>query len=124
MGIDRTGRWLIIIMAAALVVRIGAILAIDDPGQVPRSAEDSDAPTYYVIADNIIAGNGYAYGADEPPTARRTPGYPLFIVSIFKVFGRDFNRVRYARVAPGRGSPGLNRPGLRDHVNVPLRERN
>jgi hypothetical protein len=97
LGIDRTGTWLIIILAVALALRLGAILAIDDPQQVPRSADESDAPTYYVIADNIIAGNGYAYGEDLPPTAKRTPGYPLFITSIFKIFGRDFNWIRYAQ---------------------------
>ncbi len=97
MGVDRTGTWLIIILAVALALRLGAILAIDDPQQVPRSADESDAPTYYVIADNIIAGNGYTYGEDLPPTAKRTPGYPLFITSIFKIFGRDFNWIRYAQ---------------------------
>jgi hypothetical protein len=96
---DRSGKWLLVILAAALALRIGAILAIDDPQQVPRSAEESDAPTYYVIADNIVSGNGYAYGEDLPPTAKRTPGYPLFIASVFKVFGRDFNRVRYSQAA-------------------------
>lgn len=99
MAIDRTGKWLIVILAAALALRIGAILALDDPQRVPRSAEESDAPTYYVIADNVIAGNGYAYGADQPPTAKRTPGYPLFIASIFKVFGRNFNWIRYTQAA-------------------------
>jgi len=97
LGVDRTTTWLIIILAVALALRLGAILAIDNPQQVPRSAEESDAPTYFVIADNIIAGNGYAYGADLPPTAKRTPGYPLFITSIFRTFGRDFNWIRYAQ---------------------------
>jgi hypothetical protein len=99
LGIDRTGKWLLTILAVTLAVRLGAILAIDDPQQVPRSIEESDAPTYYVIADNIIAGNGYSYGADQPPTAKRTPGYPLFIASVFKLFGRNFNRIRFAQAA-------------------------
>jgi len=99
LAIDRTTIWLFLILAIALLLRLGAILAIDDPEQVPRSAEESDAPTYYVIADNLIAGNGYAYGEDQPPTAKRTPGYPLFIASIFKMFGRDFNWIRYAQAA-------------------------
>jgi hypothetical protein len=97
LGVERTGRWLIIILAVAFALRLAAILALDDPQQVPRSVVESDAPTYYVIADNMLAGHGYTYGEGQSPTAKRTPGYPLFIASIFKVFGRDFNWVRYTQ---------------------------
>ncbi|HEC83605.1 MAG TPA: phospholipid carrier-dependent glycosyltransferase [Firmicutes bacterium] len=82
------------IVALALIVRIGAIATIEDPQQVPRSLAESDAPTYYVLAENLLNGTGYRYGEDLQPTAKRTPGYPLLIAATFKVFGRNFNAVR------------------------------
>jgi len=86
--------WLVVALAAALVARIAVILAIDKPQTVPRSLAESDAPTYYVLAEHLLDGTGYRYAADQPPTAKRTPGYPLLVASIFKVFGRNFTAVR------------------------------
>jgi len=92
---ERTRRVLLLaVLAISLIVRLGAVARIGDPQDVPRSLAESDAPTYYELADNLLDGTGYRYSAAEPPTARRTPGYPLFLASVFKVFGRDFNAVR------------------------------
>jgi 4-amino-4-deoxy-L-arabinose transferase-like glycosyltransferase len=99
LGESRIKIYLIIILAVAFAVRLAATLSIGRPQEVPRTADESDAPTYYVIADNILSGNGYTYGKDLPPTAKRTPGYPLFIASVFKIFGRDFNGIRHAQAA-------------------------
>ena len=85
---------LILILVLAFVLRLAAILAIDDPQKVPRDVNESDAPTYYVLADNMLDGTGYRYGPDQPPTAIRTPAYPLLIAGVFKVFSRNFNAVR------------------------------
>jgi len=82
------------VLALSLVLRVGAIVAIDNPQDVPRTPAESDSPTYYVLADNLLNGTGYRYSADEAPTAKRTPGYPLFIASVFRIAGRDFNAVR------------------------------
>lgn len=81
----------------ALVIRIAAILSIDDPQKVPRSLAESDARTYYVLSQNLLSGIGYRYAPDAEPTAKRTPCYPIFIATIFKVFGRNFNAVRIAQ---------------------------
>jgi 4-amino-4-deoxy-L-arabinose transferase-like glycosyltransferase len=92
---DKTRRLLLLaVLAISLIVRFGAVARISNPQDVPRSLAESDAPTYYELADNLLNGTGYRYSATEPPTARRTPGYPLFLASTFKVFGRDFNAVR------------------------------
>ena len=85
---------LVAVLVITAILRIGAVVRIDDPQQVPRSHAEGDAPTYYVLAENLIDGIGYRYSADTLPTARRTPGYPLLLAAIFKVFGRDFNAVR------------------------------
>ena len=90
----RTRTALLVVLAVACLVRVGLIVSIDRPQEVPRTLAESDAATYYVIADNLLSGVGYRYSEDQPPTARRTPGYPVFIASVFRVFGRDFNAVR------------------------------
>jgi hypothetical protein len=90
---DNTVR-LIAVLALALAVRLVAVIAVDTPQQAPRTPAESDAPTYYALADHLLDGTGYRYDAGEAPTAKRTPGYPLFIASIFKVFGRSFTAVR------------------------------
>jgi 4-amino-4-deoxy-L-arabinose transferase-like glycosyltransferase len=85
---------LLVVVAAGLAARLVLVAGIDRPQQVPRNIGESDAPTYVVLADNILGGTGYRYGDDEPPTAKRTPGYPLFLVGVFKVLGRSFTAVR------------------------------
>ncbi|MGD9401538.1 MAG: glycosyltransferase family 39 protein [bacterium] len=85
------------VLAISLSIRLGAVIRIGNPQDVPRSLAESDAPTYFKLADNLLDGTGYRYSAAEPPTARRTPGYPLFIASVFKICGRNFNAVRVAQ---------------------------
>lgn len=85
---------LFIILLVAAALRIAATIAISNPHEVPRTLAESDAPTYYVLAEHLIDGTGYRYAADQPPTARRTPGYPLFLASIFQIFGKSFSVVR------------------------------
>ena len=90
----RASIWLLAVLAVACVLRVGIILQIEEPQKVPVSISESDAPTYYVLADNLLNGVGYRYGKGLPPTAKRTPGYPLMLAAIFKIFGRNFNAVR------------------------------
>ncbi|MFZ1946890.1 MAG: glycosyltransferase family 39 protein [bacterium] len=100
----RPRSWLMVALAAALLVRLGVILAIDNPKTVPRNLAESDAPTYYVLADHLLDGTGYRYAADQAPTAKRTPGYPLFLASVFKVFGRNFTAVRVVQALLDAGT--------------------
>lgn len=93
----RTRTALLVVLAVACLVRVGLIVSIDSPQEVPRTPAESDAQSYYVLADNLLSGVGYRYSEDRPPTAWRTPGYPLLIASVFRVFGRSFNAVRGAQ---------------------------
>lgn len=103
---DRARKVLLLaVLAVSLFVRLGAVARISDHQDVPRSLAESDAPTYYELADNLLSGTGYRYSAAEPPTARRTPGYPLFLASVFKVFGRDFRAVRVGSVCSTPSAP-------------------
>ena len=82
------------ILALAFALRLAATISIAHPDQVPRSLAESDAPTYYVLAQHILDGTGYRYSADEPPTAKRTPGYPLLLAAVFKIAGTNFTAAR------------------------------
>jgi hypothetical protein len=72
----RTRIALLVILAAACLVRLGVIISIDNSQTVPRTLAESDASTYYVLAESLLDGIGYRYSQDQAPTARRTPGYP------------------------------------------------
>jgi len=85
------------VLAIAFALRLSAILAVDQPERVPRSVDESDAPTYYVLADHLLDGTGYRYAPGEAPTAKRTPGYPLFLAAVLKVSGGKFTAVRIAQ---------------------------
>ena len=96
-GSIRVRLFLILVIAAAL--RLAVTISISHPQQVPRSPAEGDAPTYYLLADHMIDGTGYRYAADQPPTAKRTPSYPLFLAAIFRMSGRSFTAVRVAQCA-------------------------
>jgi len=44
-----------------------------------------DSPTYFLLAQNLLAGKGYTYAGI--PTALRPPGYPLLLAACMRVFG-------------------------------------
>jgi 4-amino-4-deoxy-L-arabinose transferase-like glycosyltransferase len=94
MDAKRVRTWLLAVLAVACILRVVLILQIEEPQNVPANISESDAPTYFVLADNLLSGIGYRYGGDLPPTAKRTPGYPLMLAAVFKIFGRNFNAVR------------------------------
>lgn len=96
---ERTQKVLILaVLGISLIIRLGAVARIENPQDVPRSIAESDAHTYYRLAYSLLDGVGYRYSLDSPPTARRTPGYPIFLAFMFKAFGRDFNAVRMAQI--------------------------
>lgn len=44
---------------------------------------------YNYIAKNILDGHGYRFFPDTAETLLRSPGYPLFLAVIFKIFGEN-----------------------------------
>lgn len=72
------------VFVVALVLRL-LWLAYALPG--PNKVLDPDSPFYLMLAENIMMGNGVGIHRPDPdrpdeivfqPTAKRTPGYPLF----------------------------------------------
>ncbi len=60
-------------------------LANDEPG---------DAKIYALIARNVLDHQVYSSDEEEPlhSTYFRVPGYPLFLMTVYSVFGKDNNR--------------------------------
>jgi hypothetical protein len=80
-------------------IAIGALLTIIALGgrlslAVYLPNDDDDDGRYYAqIAKNLLDHHGYSGEAEEPypPTYIRVPGYPIFLASVYGLFGRDNN---------------------------------
>ena len=46
-----------------------------------------DAKGYHQLATTLIEDHRFALSGTDPPNAKRTPGYPLFIASAYSLFG-------------------------------------
>lgn len=68
-----------VILFISLAIRLGLIITVTEP-------IDRDAKEYFDIAQNLVTGNGFSIDGTEP-TARRSPGYPVFLAGLMAVFG-------------------------------------
>ena len=98
MRIGRVGVIAVLLVAAALVLRIAYVDAT--PDYVLRH----DAVDYDVHARSIAQGDGFSKTlAHGRPTAFRPPGYPYFLGAVYHVFKADREparqRLRVARIA-------------------------
>jgi len=70
---------IVAVLFIALVLRLALIFSVTEP-------IDRDAMEYFDIAQNLVTGKGFSIDGIEP-TARRAPGYPLFLAGLISVFG-------------------------------------
>lgn len=91
----RRAGWAAILLAAMLArfVFAGAVVGFD----TPPKADEAD---YHAIALNLTEGDGFA-SFDGKPTARRPPGYPLFLSALYSVTGESPRAARVAQVILG-----------------------
>ena len=88
----RVGVLAVVLVAAALLLRIGYVN--DTPGYALRH----DAVDYDVHARSIAQGDGFSKTlAHGRPTAFRPPGYPYFLGGVYHVFKADRKPVKRAR---------------------------
>lgn len=61
--------------------------------------QGGDAPEYRRLAENILDGHGFSLSAGPPyePSARRAPGYPLFLALVYAVVGKSDDAVLWAQ---------------------------
>jgi 4-amino-4-deoxy-L-arabinose transferase-like glycosyltransferase len=70
------------ILLLAFALRVGFIIAFPDPLEETR---------YRSTAVNILEGNGFSSDASAPyrPSEAAAPAYPLFIATVYAIFGRS-----------------------------------
>ena len=76
----------LLLLVLALAVRVAFVVASHDPLQETR---------YRPIAVNILEGNGFSSDVSAPyrPGEAAAPAYPLFIATVYRVFGRSMYAV-------------------------------
>lgn len=97
------GRWSLLILAVALVLRIGQIVA------TPHWAPVSDPADYVRHAASIAHGHGMAdsFLPGGGPSALRPPAYPYFLGGVFAVSGDSWTAGRLAAALLGVVSVAL-----------------
>lgn len=92
-----TGAMLLILFAAFLLTAATLFLVLPRLGQVLAPEYSLGfADGYDLIANNLIHGSGYRFYANASETMLREPGYPLFLVGVFKIGGYSLKTVRWA----------------------------
>ncbi len=84
---------LIAILFGALIVRLA--FSVYEP---PTLAGDS--AYYHSIAENLLRGQGYSRNGVEP-TRFRTPTYPVFLATVYLLFGHSLKAVVYVQAFLG-----------------------
>ena len=72
---------ILLLLLLALIIRIGIVIKIEEP-------IDKDALEYYSIVKNVIEKHIFSIDGVSP-TARRSPGYPIFLAGIITIFGSN-----------------------------------
>ena len=74
--------------------------------RAPDRIFSPDSPSYVNPARAILRTSRFAVSSEKPdiPEARRTPGYPAFIASIFFLFGEDYVPLIIAQILLNLGT--------------------
>jgi 4-amino-4-deoxy-L-arabinose transferase-like glycosyltransferase len=95
---QRTGRMTTLVLVAAFLLAAAMLfLVLPRTGQlVSPDYSLGFADGYDLIANNLLHGNGYRFDATASRTMLREPGYPLFLVGVFKIGGYNIRAARSA----------------------------
>lgn len=80
--------WLFLITVAGLLLRCLFVVIQWKYSVLSAPFYGNDSYGYDSIAQSLVSGEGYLMNGQ--PSAFRTPGYPLFLASMYAIFGRDF----------------------------------
>lgn len=72
---------ILVLLLIGFVIRVGLIVKVEEP-------IDRDALQYYSIAQNIVKNHSFSIDGITP-TARRSPGYPLFLAFSMIIVGQN-----------------------------------
>lgn len=81
---------ILIVFLLALLIRIIFIFVVE------HAPLENDAKEYDMLGFNLSSGKGYV-NSEGMPTAFRPPGYPIFLGSIYYIFGHNLLYVRIAQ---------------------------
>lgn len=86
---------IICLFVISLITRIAPVWFVPEDIKAIRS----DSLEYNELAKNVLTHKGYIYESKDMPfkgiTAHRTPGYPMFLMFVYKVFGvENFDAAR------------------------------
>jgi 4-amino-4-deoxy-L-arabinose transferase-like glycosyltransferase len=81
--------FLILLIVAAFLLRLGAVVALRDMRQGPKLSLGSDGVEYDKLAARMVEGQGYNLRAGQP-TSFRAPGFPLFLAGLRLIFKQDY----------------------------------
>jgi 4-amino-4-deoxy-L-arabinose transferase-like glycosyltransferase len=70
-----------------LILRL-TFVAIPGRDALTFHSGGSDAPSYVLLAQNLLGHMGYGYAGQ--PSAVRPPGYPLLLASLMEIFGGNY----------------------------------
>jgi 4-amino-4-deoxy-L-arabinose transferase-like glycosyltransferase len=107
-------RWLMIVLAAAFVLRLGAALGVQTwldrqsvPGRPSRLCLiDGDADGYWKLAQSLARGQGFS--VYEPPRqVLRMPGFPLLISAGMLIYGDSPGATRVLLAGVGTAACGF-----------------
>ena len=78
--------WLAILVLGVLL-RIAVVALPGNQLRAPWSG-GGDAPTYTLLAQNLLSGKGFTYASQ--PTALRAPGYPVVLAGLMWLVGSKY----------------------------------
>jgi hypothetical protein len=77
------GRGAALLLAGAVVLGLGARLV----AQTPTALYSSDTYQYFLLAEHLVAGDGFMSGGSQHPDLSRPPLYPLGVAGVLWLVG-------------------------------------
>jgi 4-amino-4-deoxy-L-arabinose transferase-like glycosyltransferase len=82
-------RYLPAILLIAVVLRLAFSMGLQR-GLMHVAPEREVTDGYNLIAEHYLDGHGYRQFLEHPPTVQRPPGYPVFLLVVFKLAGVNY----------------------------------
>jgi hypothetical protein len=103
---DKSYRWLWLILAISVVMRIGVALYLGDVVDAPQLL--TDQRSYHALGVRLLEGHGYSFDRGwypftpaNTPTAHWSFLYPLFVAAVYALFGVHPLAVRVVQAVLG-----------------------
>lgn len=86
--------WLFVLAAIIHAAVLFVALPVLGHRLAPSYNQDRFADGYDLLAENLVAGNGYRFYPDTARTLMREPGYPLMLAGLMMAFGKSLVAVK------------------------------